>query len=177
MGYAVVTNVSGANLATGVATTLIEGRRTEKRAEKNGQSVVYVLEADEAAFSKIAGQLMPKVSVVTNLFRDQLDRYGELSHTKAFISKGLDDANSSKILLNADDSLVASLAKGREDRSWYFGMDTNSMTSNTVTNPGKQGLGGTTSDAAYCLYCRTKYEYKARSFGHLGDFFCPSCGF
>lgn len=177
MGYAVVTNVSGANLATGVATTLIEGQKTEALAAKRGQSVVYVLETDEAAFSKIAGQLMPKVCVVTNLFRDQLDRYGELSHTKAFLAKGLDDSNPSTILLNADDSLVASLADGREERTRFFGMDTQSMTRNNVTNTANQGIGGTTADAAYCQYCKTKYEYKARSFGHLGDFFCPSCGY
>lgn len=177
LGFAVVTNVSGANLATGIATTLIEGRKTEALAAKKGQRVVYVLETDEAAFSKIAGQLMPKVCVVTNLFRDQLDRYGELSHTKTFLAKGLDDAKTSTILLNADDSLVASLAKGREDRTRFFGMDTESMTSNTVTNAGYQGIGGTTSDAAYCQFCKAKYEYRARSFGHLGDFYCPSCGY
>jgi len=177
LGYTVITNVSGANLATGVATTLIEGRGIESRKTNKGKCFIYVLETDEAAFAKIAGSLDPDVCVVTNLFRDQLDRYGELSHTRDFLAKGLDAAARARVLLNADDSLVASLAVGREDRAVFFGMDEGSMTSNTVTNAQNQGLGKTTTDAAYCIFCRGKYEYSASSFGHLGDFSCPSCGY
>lgn len=176
LGYEVVTNVSGANLATGITTTLIEGLRIRRRAEKAGKKTVHVIEADEAAFSKVAGRLSPRVCVVTNLFRDQLDRYGELAHTQAFIAKGL-DATDAKIILNADDSLVAALARGRENRTVFFGMDDGSMTGNTVTNAGISVLGKTTSDASYCAFCQTKYEYRARSYGHLGDFYCPSCGY
>lgn len=186
-GFAVVTNVSGANLATGIATAMIEGIRIRHLAEKAGKKTVYVIEADEAAFSKICGPLQPKVCVVTNLFRDQLDRYGELVHTQAFIAKGL-DATDAAILLDADDSLVAALEKGREDRVVFFGMDESSMTGNIVTNPetavisgdsssDRPGLGETTSDASYCSFCQAKYEYRARSFGHLGAFYCPSCGY
>lgn len=176
LGYTVITNVSGANLATGIATTMIGGLGISSRAAKSGGKTVYVIEADEAAFSKAAGRLQPQVCVVTNLFRDQLDRYGELDHTRAFIAEGL-DATKAKILLDADDSLVAALEKGREDRTVFFGMDESSMTRNTDTKPLKSGIGETTSDASYCSFCQTKYEYRARSFGHLGAFFCPSCGF
>ena len=176
LGYTVITNVSGANLATGIATTMVEGIAIRRRSEKAGAKTVYVIEADEAAFAKVAGQLQPLVCVVTNLFRDQLDRYGELLHTQALIAKGI-DATHAKILLDADDSLVAALERGREDRVIFFGMDELSMTRNTVTNPLKSGLGETTSDASYCSFCQTKYEYRARSFGHLGAFYCPSCGF
>jgi UDP-N-acetylmuramyl tripeptide synthase len=176
IGYCVITNVSGANLATGLATTMIDGIRIRKRAGKAGKKIVSVLETDEAAFAKVGGPLRPKVCVVTNLFRDQLDRYGELVHTQAFIAKGLDDSNA-RILLNADDSMVAALAKGREEKVTLFGLDIGSMTCNTVTNPRASSLGETTSDAAFCPFCQTKYEYGARSFGHLGDFHCPSCGY
>lgn len=175
-GYTVITNVSGANLATGITTTMIEGIRIRTKAEKAGGRAVYIIEADEAAFAKISGQLNPKVCVVTNLFRDQLDRYGELVHTQALIAKGL-DATTARILLDADDSLVAALERGREERVVFFGMDESSMTRNTVTNPLKSGLSETTSDASYCSFCQTKYEYRARSFGHLGAFYCPSCGY
>ena len=175
-GYTVITNVSGANLATGITTTMIEGIRIRKNAEKAGGRSVYIIEADEAAFAKISGQLNPRVCVVTNLFRDQLDRYGELVHTQALIAKGL-DATTAQILLDADDSLVAALERGRDERVVFFGMDESSMTRNTVTNPLKSGLSETTSDASYCSFCQTKYEYRARSFGHLGAFFCPSCGY
>jgi UDP-N-acetylmuramyl tripeptide synthase len=176
LGYTVVTNVSGANLATGITTTMIEGIRIRNLAGKQGKKTVYVIEADEAAFAKVAGQLHPTVCVVTNLFRDQLDRYGELVHTQAFIAKGL-DATDAGILLDADDSLVAALERGRGERVAFFGLDESSMTRNTVTNPSKSRLGETTADASYCSFCQKKYEYRARSFGHLGAFYCPSCGY
>jgi len=175
-GYTVITNVSGANLATGIATTMIEGIRIRRHAEKSGGKVVYVIEADEAAFAKVTSPLQPMVCVVTNLFRDQLDRYGELVYTQSLIAKGL-DATTARILLDADDSLVAALERGREERVVFFGMDESSMTSNTVTNSLKSALSETTSDASYCSFCQTKYEYRARSFGHLGAFYCPSCGY
>ena len=82
-GYEVINNISGANLASGIATTLI----CEK--PKTSGKVIYVLETDEAAYAKIAGDLQPDVSVITNLFRDQLDRYGELTHTRDCIADGL----------------------------------------------------------------------------------------
>ncbi len=175
-GYAVITNVSGANLATGIASTLVAGIHKEKKAIKANQKVVYVLETDEAAFAKVCGALRPKVCVVTNLFRDQLDRYGELVHTQNFLAKGLDSCDA-KILLNADDSLVASLSNQREKRSVFFGMQTGSMYGNSVTNADISGVGETTTDASYCSFCQTKYEYHAKVFGHLGDFFCPKCGY
>lgn len=175
-GYEVITNVSGANLATGIATTLVAGIHTEKKAKKANKKAAYVLETDEAAFSKVCAALRPKVCVVTNLFRDQLDRYGELVHTQRFIANGLDSCDA-KILMNADDSLVASLAIHREERSVFFGMQMDSMYCNSVTNADNAGIGETTTDASYCGFCQTKYEYHAKTFGHLGDFFCPKCGY
>lgn len=170
MGYDVINNISGANLASGIATTLICEKGTGK-GEK-----IYVLETDEAAFAKIAGDLSPKVSVVTNLFRDQLDRYGELTYTRDCIANGI-DKTSAKLILNADDSLVSSLGKGREDRSIFFGIDKECMKSNNVKYPAKKGVLEASSDAVYCPDCNAKYEYESRSFGHLGNFRCPSCGF
>lgn len=168
--YEVINNISGANLASGIATTLIcEKPKTDKK-------TIYVLETDEAAFAKIAGSLKPKISVVTNLFRDQLDRYGELTHTRDLIASGI-DKTSAKLILNSDDSLVAALGKGREDRSLFFGMSKESMTYNNKTYPSRKGVLKASSDAVYCPECKVKYEYNSRSFSHLGDFYCPSCGF
>ena len=171
MGYNVINNISGANLASGIATTLI----CEKR-PRSKDKLVYVLETDEAAFAKIAGDLQPKVSVVTNLFRDQLDRYGELTHTRDCIANGI-DMTSATLILNSDDSLVSSLGKGREDRSVFFGIDKQCMLDNNTRYPSKKGILEASSDAVYCPECNVKYDYKSRSFGHLGNFRCPSCGF
>ena len=168
--YEVINNISGANLASGIATTLICNK------PKNSSKTIYVLETDEAAFAKIAGSLQPKLSVVTNLFRDQLDRYGELTHTRDLIAGGI-DGTAASLVINSDDSLVASLGKGREGRSVYFGMDKSSMEFNNKTYPSGKGILKASSDAVYCPECQVKYEYKSRSFSHLGDFYCPSCGF
>jgi len=172
LGYEVITNVSGANLASGVATTLLCEKPSSKVSK---DKIVYVLETDEAAFARIAGSLQPTVSVVTNLFRDQLDRYGELTHTRNVIVSGIDQT-SAHIVLNGDDSLVASMGKGREDRATYFGISLGTMISNEQAHPGKAVLEAST-DASYCPECNVRYEYKARCFGHLGHFVCPSCGF
>ena len=172
LGYEVVTNVSGANLASGIATTFL----CDKPARGvDPDKIVYVLETDEAAFARIAVELQPKVCLVTNLFRDQLDRYGELTHTRDLIAKGI-DATSAKIVLNADDSLVASMGKTRAARATYFGISLNTMLENNRLHPNNTILEAS-SDAAFCPECKVRYNYTARSFGHLGEYECPSCGF
>lgn len=175
LGYDVINNISGANLATGIATTLICGKDEIKKAQGKSKGTVYVLETDEAAFAKTAGQLSPKVCVVTNLFRDQLDRYGELTHTRDMIRKGIDDTDAVSVL-NADDSLVASIGEGREEKAFFYGMNKDSMRENNVKYPPRRSVIPASPDAVYCPKCKVRYEYEARSFGHLGNFRCPSCG-
>ena len=172
LGYEVITNVSGANLASGITTTFL-CEKPSKTADPD--KIVYVLETDEAAFAKIAKDLQPKVCLVTNLFRDQLDRYGELTHTRDLIANGIDDT-SAKIVLNADDSLVASMGKTRSDRASYYGISLRTMLDNNRLHPNNTILEAS-SDAAFCPECKVRYDYQARSFGHLGDYRCPSCGF
>ena len=172
LGYEVITNVSGANLASGITTTFLCERPSPKTSPDR---IVYVLETDEAAFARIAKDLQPKVCVVTNLFRDQLDRYGELTHTRDLIAKGIDET-SAKMVLNADDSLVASMGKTRSSRAVYFGLNLQTMLDSNRLHPRRSMLEAS-SDAAFCPDCGVRYNYNARSFGHLGDFECPSCGF
>jgi len=162
-GFQIITNPSGANLDSGLTTTLINNLQLLKSAGK----LALVFEIDEAFFGKLAADLNPSVCVVTNFFRDQLDRFGELQHTRDLIAKGLDET-SSRVILCADDSLCASLARGREDRVKFFGM-------------AEPGFHPSTSDAihesAFCTFCGDKYEYNGMVYGHLGRFYCPSCGF
>lgn len=183
-GYTVVTNVSGANLGSGVVTALMEGLPLINR---NSGQIRVVIEIDEAAFGKYAKDLNPKVIAVTNLFRDQLDRYGELSKTREFIRKGIEESQNAKILLCADDSLCASLAydtannketgyswenisKKVEGRLFFCGVEKSSMVQNSEN-------ASATTEAANCVFCGTAYVYTHRSFGHLGHYICPSCGF
>ena len=172
LGYDVITNVSGANLASGIATTFL-CEKPEKGSPED--KIVYVLETDEAAFARIAKDLQPRICLVTNLFRDQLDRYGELTHTRDLIARGIDET-SAKMVLNADDSLVASMGKTRSDRATYYGLNYETMFESNRIHPNNSVLEAS-SDAAYCPDCGVRYKYNARSFGHLGDYVCPSCGF
>jgi len=207
LGFRVITNVSGANLASGVVTSLIEGlsfsdisnarkrdtgsKKSEDRAKRENavtsepanknkivetdkKAVRIVLEIDEAAFGRYAASLHPGVIAVTNLFRDQLDRYGELSKTRELIRKGIQESDKATVLLCADDSLCASLAYKADcaltDRVVFCGIEKTSMSEN-ISNQ------SATTEAGNCVFCGSTYRYSHRSFGHLGFYQCPGCGF
>lgn len=166
-GVHITTNTSGANLDTGLATTLTAALPAIQAADRRGAGTAFVFEIDEAFFGKIADHLNPSVCVVTNFFRDQLDRYGELRTTRDLIEKGLAKVDAT-VVLNADDSLCASLGRDRADRARYFAMAPEMLSE----------LPSRSSDeAAYCTYCGGRYVYSGRSYGHLGRFRCPQCGF
>ena len=167
LGTPVITNPSGANLDSGLTATLIEHLPVLRRPTVGEGDAAIVFEIDEAFFAKCAKALQPSVCVVTNFFRDQLDRYGELAHTRDLIARGLSDSEA-QVILCADDSLCASLARGRETRSVFFGLDQAAMSS---------GAAGAVTESAFCTFCGTRYDYKAHAYGHLGDFACPGCGF
>ncbi len=164
-GYTVITNPSGANLDSGLTTTLIDSLGVMRRTAANRLALVF--EIDEAFFGKLAADLNPTVSVVTNFFRDQLDRFGELNHTRDLIEKGL-AATHGKVVLCADDSLCASLGRGREADTLYFGIADSAM--QPVSDDAIH-------ESAYCTFCGGKYQYDGMVYGHLGRFRCPSCGF
>jgi UDP-N-acetylmuramyl tripeptide synthase len=175
-GYKVVTNVSGANLISGIMTSLIEGLSfseiSSARKQKNSRNkpLRLILEIDEAAFGRYSCQLNPIVIGVTNLFRDQLDRYGELSKTRELIRKGMKHSPAAKVILCADDSLCASLATGLDNEVLFFGVDPVSMHD-------ADEYKGNITEAGNCVFCGASYKYLHRSFGHLGDYSCPDCNF
>lgn len=180
-GYSVISNVSGANLISGIVTTLIEKltlkdiRAARSRLKSGdlfgeGASIRIVLETDEGAFGRYAGKLNPAVIAVTNLFRDQLDRYGELTMTRELVRKGIESARDSYVVLCADDSLSASLFPDGRGKLLYCGISDKSMSQDLKDSK-------TITEAGNCIFCGASYEYKFRSYGHLGDFHCPDCGF
>ena len=177
-GYKVITNISGANMIAGIVTAMMESMKVSmiRKAHKSNvmdfkkEKIKIILEIDEAVFAKYSNELNPSVIAVTNLFRDQLDRYGELSKTRELIRSGILKASKSKIVLCADDSLTASLGVGVEKRVLYAGVNTDSMNikqENIKDNP----------EAGNCVFCSEKYIYEGRTFGHLGDYNCPGCFF
>lgn len=163
-GAKYITNKSGANLASGITTTLISALSLW------GKPLVRtaLLETDEAAFRTVAPKLKPEIVIVTNFFRDQLDRFGELYTTLNGVREGIDRCPEATLILNADDSLCASLGQNVTNTVFYFGLGDGVYP--------EDGTGGNT-DAAFCIHCKTRYTYSSSSFGHLGHFKCPSCGY
>ena len=158
-GLACISNVSGANLPGGIATAFAADTEFLGRSRKR----LAIIECDEAAFARTAGALRPRVIVVTNLFRDQLDRYGELSATREKLRRGIADVPGAALCLNADCSMTATLAPP-ETPVHFFGMDCDLARAATVY------------DAMRCPDCGTAYTYDSRTFAHLGRWRCPGCG-
>jgi lipid II isoglutaminyl synthase (glutamine-hydrolysing) len=155
--YRLAWNSSGANLASGVASTLLETRGAD----------LGLLEVDEFALPEVMRRVRPRTVSLGNLFRDQLDRYGELEHIaerwRAAVA-ALPPA--SMLIVNADDPLVAELADGRK-QSLRFGVD-----DPRLARPALQHA----ADSKYCVRCGGPYHYAAAYVGHLGDYRCPACG-
>ena len=163
-GKSCLSNRSGANLLSGITTEFVMNSTLFGKVDKE----YAVIECDEAAARTVFGQLKPRVVVVTNLFRDQLDRYGEVTHTLENIREGLKKAPEARLCLNADCSLSSSLALDLPNPVVYFGIDEGAAPSRE-----KPAL----SDATHCIRCKTEYEYDYISYGHLGGFRCPHCGY
>jgi len=161
-----VSNKSGANLLSGLVTALV----SDVRVNGSPSSPTALLEVDEAAFRAATKYIHPAVLVVTNFFRDQLDRYGELYHTVEAVKGGIMNSPDTTLILNGDDSLCASLGRNVKNPVIYYGM-------NELPETGEELKKIVNSDASYCIYCKTRYEYRYRIYGHLGYFRCPECGY
>jgi lipid II isoglutaminyl synthase (glutamine-hydrolysing) len=146
-------NRSGANLLSGVASTLLAARDAE----------LGLLEVDEAALPEVMRRVRPRAVCLGNLFRDQLDRYGELELVAARWRAAVEALpDGTTVVANADDPQVGAL---RADI--HYGVD-----DPRVARPALQHA----ADSKYCVRCGTPYEYAAAYVGHLGDYRCPSCG-
>jgi UDP-N-acetylmuramyl tripeptide synthase len=161
-GIALVHNRAGANMAGGVASTLLgAARRGDGIAGELG-----LFELDEFWLDRVAPQLHPRAMLLGNLFRDQLDRYGELE-TIADRWAGLTrQLVQTRLALNADDPLIADLGRGREGVR-YFGVEDPNMAVAEMQHA---------SDSKHCRRCGAAYVYDAVYLGHLGLYSCPSCG-
>lgn len=163
-GMSYFANRSGANLISGITTEFVMNSSLGGRCRKE----YAVIECDEAAARRVFPQLKPRVVLVTNLFRDQLDRFGEVTHTLENIREALKGAPGAKLCLNADCSLTASLAGDLPNDAVYFGINRGALASRPKPE---------ISDATHCIRCKAEYEYDYISYGHLGSFRCPRCGY
>ena len=163
-GREVLANRSGANLLDGITTEFVMNSTLSGRPRRRWA----VVECDEAAAVKVFPQLRPGTVVVTNLFRDQLDRYGEVTHTLENIRTAVSSVPEATLCLNADCSLCSSLALTLPNRVVWFGLERGAVPSRAKSE---------ISDAPHCIRCKAKYDYDYITYGHLGGFFCPHCGY
>jgi UDP-N-acetylmuramyl tripeptide synthase len=156
-----VHNRAGSNMTWGVATALLEQRGDEG-----------LFEVDEAWLGQVAEQLDPRLIVLGNLFRDQLDRYGEMEALAEDWAKTLAArAGRTRFVLNADDPAIADLGRDEagEQRQGvvYFGVEDSSQALPELQHA---------FDAHHCRRCGHPYAYERAFVGHLGHYSCPSCG-
>ena len=164
-GKTVFCNDAGANLLGGVVSAFVGAATLGGKINTD----YALLECDEAALKSIVEHFgdLDVTAVVTNVFRDQLDRYGEVLTTVNKIRAGLSQLPNVKLVLNADCSLTSSLSDLPHSEIHYFG----------VNGPLYEGSSSDISDAVYCIHCKTKYQYHYHTFGHLGGFYCEKCGY
>src|SRR4051795_3892877 len=158
-GEKVVHNRAGSNMHWGIATALLDAG--------TDRGELGLFEVDEAWLPQVARQLDPRALVLCNLFRDQLDRYGELEAiADRWAELARERDGRSAFVLNADDPLVADL--GRERRQvTYFGVEDDSLALPELQHA---------ADSKHCRRCGHAYEYRAIYLGHLGHYRCPNCG-
>ena len=160
-GRTPIHNRAGSNMTWGIATALLEQRGREG-----------LFEVDEAWLPQVAAQLDPSLVVLGNLFRDQLDRYGETEALAGEWAKTVAErAGGTRFVLNADDPLVADLGRdeegGRRDGILYFGIDDEAQALPELQHA---------FDAKHCRRCGHPYDYTRAFVAHLGHYACPSCG-
>jgi UDP-N-acetylmuramyl tripeptide synthase len=160
-GLTAVHNTAGANMAGGIASTLLEAGGWRRPATAD----LGLFEVDEFWLVRVAGQLEPRAIVLGNLFRDQLDRYGELE-TIADRWAELVDRTPARLVLNADDPLIADLGRGAPD-ALHFGVEDPSCALTGLAHA---------ADSKHCRRCGTAYDYAFVYLGHLGSYACPNCG-
>jgi UDP-N-acetylmuramyl tripeptide synthase len=158
-GERVVHNRAGSNMHWGVATALLDAGRAP--------SEIGLFEVDEAWLAPVARALDARLFLLSNLFRDQLDRYGELDEVAdRWAALVAERDGRSRFVLNADDPLVADLGRDRAGVA-YFGLEDDEQRLPELQHA---------ADSKRCRNCGANYRYEAVYMGHLGRYQCPRCG-
>ena len=160
-GLKIVHNRQGANLITGITASLIDSCRWGGCLDCD----YCLFEIDEATLRNVASEVPLTAVLVTNLFRDQLDRFGELDTTARLINNGI-DCNHTPAILNSDDPNVAQLAPNSE--RIYYGIES---VDEELDKSSTECL-----ELAYCPKCGHDYTYSRFYYGQLGHYLCSNCG-
>ena len=159
-GAEVITNGAGANLLSGIASTLADARLGRPETARG------LFECDEAALPEVMARLTPRALVLMNLFRDQLDRHGELEAiSERWQAMLLAPGALPRLVLAADDPAIAALGDGRD--CLWFGLDDPAVAAGALPHA---------ADSTRCRACNAPLTYDHVWFGHLGDWRCRGCG-
>lgn len=157
-------NKSGANLITGITASFIMNSTVTGK----NKCEYAIVECDENAFREVSRYIRADVVLVTNVFRDQLDRYGEVTHTLNAIKESVKNLPKAVVCLNADCSLTYSMSGEIPNKIITYGVNVP-----FDKNAGEPEI----SDAKYCIFCKHEYSYSYHTYGHLGGFECKNCGY
>lgn len=158
-GYSVIHNATGANLLNGVVSSLLLS------ADKDWG----IFEVDENALSQVMTYMHPTIIVLLNLFRDQLDRYGEVDAVAAKWRTSLSSlSQSATVVANADDPLITAICEQLDTKKVYIGIEDPSLYREKMQHA---------TDTIYCPKCGTRLTYGGYYYSHLGKWSCGSCGF
>ena len=156
----VLTNPTGANMVQGIVSTFLSAHG------KKGHKKFAVLEIDEASLSKVTRYIKPKLFVFTNIFRDQMDRYGEIYTTYQMILDGAAQAPEATILANGDSPIFNS--KDTPNPRIYYGFN-HQADHEQFAHPNTDGV--------LCPHCQHILHYKMITYANLGKYYCPNCDF
>lgn len=162
LGYSVLHNLKGANMLTGIANVFALNIKPLKRFD------YAVIETDEAYLTKVYDYVKGDCLLVTNLFRDQLDRYGELDYTAKIIKEAISKNPDLKLILNSDDPIVASF--GHLNNATYYGFEEIEYHTRYVEESNAP------SEAFNCP-CGEPLKYTKRFYAQQGHYFCEKCGY
>ncbi len=161
-GFSIVQNKSGANLLNGAASAIIQGIKPFSL--KIDQDYL-ILEIDENNLPLVINQTNASYVIALDLFRDQLDRYGEIDSIIKKWRDAFEKLNkNTTLILNADDPQVSYLGKNLKSKVMYFGLNENDQ---EIIEHG--------ADSIFCPKCQHLLDYKSITFSHLGDWFCSNC--
>lgn len=153
-------NDEGANLLNGIASTII------KRGTKSN---VLILEIDENTLPLILRKIKPSAIIILNLFRDQLDRYGEVNTIAVKWHESLKKlSHDTMVFINGDDPRLAFIGQDLPARTFFFGLPEECMGKKEVPHD---------VDSVYCPRCGAMLAYSTMSYSHLGNYYCKSCQF
>lgn len=163
-GWHPIHNRAGANLLSGVTSALVN--RSDLHGAVPADSGLF--EVDEAVMPAAVERLQPRAVLITNLFRDQLDRYGEIDYLAGLWRNALASLPlTATVILNADDPLVASLGEDLAARTVFYGVEDEDLKVAQLEHA---------SDSTTCPHCGSPLGYSAIYYSHIGRYRCPCCG-